>query len=121
VAKAKSVDEYISEAPKAMRPKLEAVRRAIRAAAPFAKESISYRMPYYSYRGRLAWFGLHKGHIGLYVRPPVVEDHKKELVGYVTTKSSVHFPTDRKVPVSLIRRLVKVRVEINKAESKDRG
>jgi len=114
--KAEDVESYIMDAPKEVQGKLREVRAAIREAAPGAKESISYSMPYYSYKGRLAWFGLHTGHIGLYLRPPIVEQHKKELKGYVTTKSAVHLPLDREIPASLITRLVRARVKINEAE-----
>ncbi len=113
--KPKTVDEYIAAAPREAQGKLKEVRAAIREAAPEARESISYRMPYYAYKGRLAWFGLHTSHIGLYLRPPVVEEHKSELAGYVTTKSAVHLPLDRKVPVALVKKLVKARVKKNDA------
>ncbi len=83
----KSVDAYISAAPKEVQPKLTKVRAAIREVAPAAAESISYRMPFYSYKGQLAWFGLQRAHIGLYLRPPVIEEHRGELAGYETTKS----------------------------------
>ncbi len=73
-------------------------------------------MPYYDYKGRLAWFGLAKAYIGLYLRPPVVEEHRNELAGYETTKSAVRFPLDEKVPVLLIKRLVKARMRKNEAE-----
>jgi len=73
-------------------------------------------MPYYDYKGRLAWFGLHSLHIGLYLRPPLIEEHKKELTGYVTTKSAVHLPLDKKIPVSLVKKLVKARMKMNDAE-----
>ena len=92
------MDDYISAAPMEVRDKLEEVRAAIREVAPAAVESISYQMPYYNYKGRLAWFGLHKGHIGLYLRPPTIEEHKKELAGYVTTKSAVHLLSTRRSP-----------------------
>jgi uncharacterized protein YdhG (YjbR/CyaY superfamily) len=55
---ARSVDEYISAAPREVQAKLREVRAAIREASPTAREGISYRMPYYDYKGRLAWFGL---------------------------------------------------------------
>ena len=113
---AKDVDDYISAAPKEVQNKLREVRAAIKEVAPTAIESISYRMPYYSYKGRLAWFGLHKAHIGLYVRPPVIEEHKNELVGYATTKSAVHLPLDRRIPVPLIKKLVKARMKKNEVE-----
>jgi len=111
------VDAYISAAPREAQEKLRAVRAAIVEVAPMASESISYRMPYYSYKGRLAWFGLQKTHIGLYLRPPVIEEHRKELAGYGTTKSAVHLPLDRKIPVSLVKKLVKARMKINEAEA----
>jgi uncharacterized protein YdhG (YjbR/CyaY superfamily) len=98
-----------------VRDKLEEVRAAIREVAPTAAESISYQMPYYDYKGRLAWFGLHTGHIGLYVRPPVIEEHKKDLAGYVTTKSAVHLPLDKKIPASLVKKLVKAGMKKNDA------
>ncbi|MDA4115378.1 MAG: DUF1801 domain-containing protein [Thaumarchaeota archaeon] len=98
------------------REKLEEVRAAIRQVAPTAVESISYQMPYYNYKGRLAWFGLHSRHIGLYLRPPTIEEHKKELAGYVTTKSAVHLPLDKKIQVSLVKKLVKARMKKNDAE-----
>jgi uncharacterized protein YdhG (YjbR/CyaY superfamily) len=111
------VDDYISAAPKETRAKLREVRKAIRETAPTAVESISYRMPYYSYKGRLAWFGLHKGHIGLYLRPPVIEEHKKELAGYGTTKSAVRFPLDHRIPVALVKTLVRARMKKNESEA----
>ena len=65
----------------------------------------------------MAWFGLFTNHIGLYVRPPVIQEHKKEFEGYVTTKSSVHLPLDRKIPVALVKKLVKARLDKNEAET----
>jgi len=112
----KDVDEYISAAPKEVQAKLREVRAAIKDVAPTASESISYKMPYYAYKGRLAWFGLQRAHIGLYFRPPIIEEHKKELASYVTTKSAIHLPLNKKIPVPLIRKLVKARMKKNEAE-----
>ena len=92
----KTVDGYIASAPKAVKDGLRELRAAIREAAPTAAESISYRMPYYSYKGRLAWFGISKSHIGLYLRPPVIAEHKAELASYETTKSAIHLPLGKK-------------------------
>jgi uncharacterized protein YdhG (YjbR/CyaY superfamily) len=111
----KSVDAYIAAAPKEVQRKLREVRAAIKEVAPDAAESISYRMPYYSYKGRLAWFGLQRAHIGLYLRPPVIEEHKSELMGYGTTKSAVHLPLDRRIPVQLVKKLVRARMKKNEA------
>ncbi|MDD1770756.1 MAG: DUF1801 domain-containing protein [Methanomassiliicoccales archaeon] len=116
-----SVDEHISAAPKEVQDKLREVRAAIMEAAPTARESISYRMPYYSYKGRLAWFGLFTKRIGLYLRPPLIEKHKQDLRGYITTKSAVHLPLDREMPIALIKKLVKARVKMNEDEASEKG
>ena len=66
-----TVDEYIASAPQEVQDQLKEIRSIIKAAAPEAKEGISYGTPYYSYEGRLAYFANAKEHIGLYVPPPI--------------------------------------------------
>ena len=116
--KPKSVDAYIEAAPKEVQSTLREVRAAIRDVAPLARESISYGMAYYEFKGRLAWFGWHPGHVGLYLRPPVIEEYSEDLRGFVTTKSAVHLPLAEKTPVRLIKKLVRARMRINEAEER---
>ena len=71
----KDVDEYIANAPKDVQSKLKQLRKIIKDSAPQAVERISYGMPYYGYKGRLAYFAYAKKHIGLYLTPPVIEEH----------------------------------------------
>jgi uncharacterized protein YdhG (YjbR/CyaY superfamily) len=118
--RSKEVDAYISASPKEARAKLRRFRKIISEVAPTAVERIGYQMPFYDYKGRLAWFGLHSTHIGLYLRPPVIEQHKKELAGYGQTKSAVHFLLDEEIPTSLVKKLVKARMKMNDAETGDR-
>lgn len=113
-----NVDDYIAAAPKEVQSKLIELRATIREVAPTAVERISYGMPYYDYKGRLAWFGLAKAHIGLYIRPPVIEEHRSELEGYETTKSTVRFPLDKKLPIALIKKLVKARMKKNEEDKR---
>jgi len=113
------VDAYIAAAPEEARPKLRQLRKLIRTIAPEAKESISYRMPYYDYYGRLVWFAAFKNYVGIFLRPPIIAEHKKELKGYVTTKSAVHFPMNKPLPTALIRKLVRARAAKNKAAAKN--
>ena len=115
----KEVDAYIARCPKKVQPKLREVRKVIRALVPDADEHISYSMPGYSYegydyKGMFAWFGLQSEHIGLYLRPPTIKNHKRELAGYKTTKSAVHLQFDKKIPAPLIRKLVKASLKIMK-------
>ena len=114
--KPQSVDAYIAAAPREVQSKLKELRAAIRKTAPNAAERISYGMPYYEYKGRLAYFAVFKKHIGLYVPTPVIEEHKSELQDYETARATVRFPLDKKLPVALIRKLVRARMKKNEAE-----
>ena len=111
--KVQSVNAYIAAAPEEVRAKLRAIRAAIKKAAPKAEEKISYGMPYYAYQGRLAYFAYAKQHIGLYAMPPVVQDHQKELKKYRTSTATIRFPLKEKLPVALIKKLVKAGVKNN--------
>ena len=117
-AKPKDVDEYIASAPTGVQCKLSELRAVIKKTAPDAVERISYGMPYYAYKGRLAYFSYWKTHIGLYLPTPVIDEHAGDLVNYETTKATVRFPLDNKLPVALIKKLVKARMKKNEAGKK---
>ena len=118
--KTSEVDEYIARCPKEAQGDLAKVRAAIRAAAPGATERTDYfQMPGYSYPGfdydgMFVWFSFKEPHIRLHVRPPVIQEHRKELAGYATTKAIVSFPKGKPVPVTLVKKLVRASVKAMK-------
>ena len=77
-----------------------------------------YSSPGYDYNGMFAWFSFKKPEIRLHVRPPVVQDHKKELAVYTTTKAIVGFPADEPVPTALVKKLVKTSIQAMKSRGK---
>ncbi|SRR5260221_10290035 len=109
----KDVDEYIASAPKETQEKLEELRAAIKEVAPNAEEKISYGMPYYHYKGRLVYFAAAKNHIGVYALFPDEVTLKNELKDYSTSKGTIRFPLSKKLPIPLIKKLVKVRMKKN--------
>jgi Uncharacterized conserved protein len=118
-----NVDEYIAKCPKEAHDKLKKIRAAIRGVAPDATERTDYfQIPGYSYEGydydgMFAWFSFKKPNVRLHVRPPVIEEHKKELVGCVTTKGIVTFPEDKEIPITLVKKLVKASIKVMKDKS----
>jgi uncharacterized protein YdhG (YjbR/CyaY superfamily) len=108
-----NVDDYIKAAPKEARSKLREIRKIIRSVAPRAEEKISYGMPHYSYKGRLAYFAAFKDHVSLFAMPRVVGEHESEVKKYRTGKSTLRFPFDQKLPASLIKELIKSAVRKN--------
>jgi uncharacterized protein YdhG (YjbR/CyaY superfamily) len=117
-----NVDTYIAKCPEDIQGKLRQIRAAIKEVAPGAAETTSYFQmpgyyyPGYDYNGMFAWFGLQKSHISLLLRPPTIQDFADELAGYSTTKAAVHLPLDKKVPVPLVKKLVKASLETMKAK-----
>lgn len=116
--KPRTVDEYIASAPKEVQGKLKQLRKVIKEIAPEAEEKLSYGMPYYGYKGRLAYFAYAKKHVGLYVMPPVIQDHKRELEDYETATATVRFPLDENLQIPLIKKLLKAGVQNNEAKQK---
>jgi len=116
----KDVDAYIANAPKETQAKLTELRSFIKALVPTAEEKISYAMPFYSYKGRLVYFAVAKKHIGLYIPPPIIEDHQEDLKAYGTTKSAVHLPLDKELPWPLIEKLIQARMRHNEGMQKNK-
>jgi uncharacterized protein YdhG (YjbR/CyaY superfamily) len=110
----KSVDEYIASQPETVRPVLEQVRRAIRAALPDATEVISYQIPAYKVPGGAAlYFAGWKEHYSLYpLGGAILEEFAKELAPYeFNNKGTLRLPLDKPVPAKLIGRLAKFRAK----------
>lgn len=116
----KNVEEYIANCPEEVRNKLRKIRSAIREVAPGATERTDYfQIPGYSYEGydydgMFVWFSYKKPYVRLHVRPPVIQNHKKELLGFRTTKAIVSFPLDKTISITLIKKLVKASLKVMK-------
>jgi uncharacterized protein YdhG (YjbR/CyaY superfamily) len=106
-----NVDEYLAGVPEPARSTLKKIRAAIRSAAPpEATEVISYRMPAFKHKEVLVWFAAFSDHCSLFPTAAVIEAFKNELKGFTTSKGTIHFPTDKPLPVALLKKMVKARV-----------
>jgi len=108
-----SIDEYIAVFPADVQDILQELRSVIKASAPDAIEVISYQMPAFKQNGILVYFAAFKKHIGFYPAPQGIEEFKDELSQYKGGKGSVQFPIDKPLPIELISRIVKFRVQEN--------
>ncbi len=108
-----NIDIYIAGFPSVVQEMLEQVRLTIRQAAPDAQEKIGYGIPTFTLHGNLVHFAGYKNHIGFYPGPMAIEKFERELSSYETSKGTIHFPLDAPLPLELIERIVKDRVEEN--------
>jgi uncharacterized protein YdhG (YjbR/CyaY superfamily) len=121
-----NTEKYIAKAPKVLQAKLRELRAAIHAAAPgatertdyFAWPGYSYDDGGYDYDGMFAWFSYKGTDARLHVRPPVIQNHKKELAKFVTTKAVVFFPADAPMPIALVKKLVKASIKVMKDKAR---
>jgi prevent-host-death family protein len=110
----KSIDEYLAGVPEPARTTLNTIRATIRSAVPpEAIEVISYRIPAFKYKGMLVWYGAFTNHCSLFPGPGIIEAFKEELKRYPIAKGTIQFPLDKPLPATLLKKIVKARVEAN--------
>jgi uncharacterized protein YdhG (YjbR/CyaY superfamily) len=106
-----SVEEYFSWFPPEIQSKLRQIQETLRAALPDAKEVISYHMSAFKTTEVLVYYAAAKNHLGYYPTNSGVEEFKKELAEYVTSKGAIQFPYDKELPLDLIAQIAQFRAE----------
>jgi uncharacterized protein YdhG (YjbR/CyaY superfamily) len=117
----RTVDEYIAGCAPEVQVILTKIRLTIKAAAPKAEETISYRIPAFKMNGILVYFAAFKKHIGLF--PPARGDNRlmRAVKPYAGPKGNLRFSLERPIPYALIRRIVKARVAATREKAESRG
>ena len=116
---ADEVDEYLRGVDEPKRSTLQALRRTILEIVPDADQVISYRVPAFRVSGKtVAGFAAFRDHLSyLPFSGSVLEQLPDQLEGYTMTKSALHFPVDRPLPKTLVKKLIAVRLgEIRQGE-----
>jgi len=116
-----SVEEYLAALPKERRAAMDQLRETIKAAAPEATELISYDMPAFKSHGGqfLVSYAAFKRHYSLFpASEAVIEALGEELTPYLSGKGTIRFPADAPIPVALVERIVKTRLQENAAHER---
>ena len=115
---AKNIDDYIAGFPEATQKSLNKIRATIQKVIPKAEETISYGIPTFKINGRyVIYFAGYKNHVSVYPAPRGNPGFKKELSVYKGGKGTVQFPLDKPLPLELITRIAKFRLQANKKEA----
>lgn len=118
-----TVDAYLEAAPSHRRADLDALRATIQAAAPEAEEGIAYLMPAYRSHGGqfVVSFGAYKTHTSLFpASERVVDACGDELTPYLSGKATIRFPSSGPIPLGLVTKIVKIRLDENREHAERR-
>ena len=112
---AKTVDEFVTEAPVEARAVLEQIRSVVKQAVPDVDETMGYGKPYYKYHGWMTGVTLYTKHLGVEMWDGLPDQDRKELeaLGHKTGSKNFQIHFDQAVPVELLTRLVKAQAKKN--------
>jgi uncharacterized protein YdhG (YjbR/CyaY superfamily) len=87
------------------------MRATILAAAPTGTEEvISYGIPAFRYKGVLVWIAAFADHCSFFPTAAVIEAFRSDLKSYTLSKGTIHFPLNKPLPATLVKKMVKLRV-----------
>jgi len=113
-----TIDKYIAMQPEAFQPTLHELRSIIRSLVPGATEYISYQVPCFKHHYMLVGIGVNKNFSSLYtMSPPLVKKLKDDLKGIKLSGATIHFPPGQPLPVALIEKIVKARMQENEIKA----
>jgi len=70
--------------------------------------------PTFVLNGNLVHFAAFNNHIGLYPTSSGIAAFKNELKKYDTAKGAIRFPIDKRLPLPLIKKIVRFRIKENR-------
>jgi uncharacterized protein YdhG (YjbR/CyaY superfamily) len=115
-----AVIAYIEAAPEPGRTRLQLLAAAVRAEACSASERIAYGLLTWHQGQNLLHLGVFAGHIGVYPGPAAIVAFATDLAAFKTSKGAIRVPHDMPLPLDLVRRITRWRVE-QIASSQSRG
>ena len=105
------VEAYFAAAPEASRARLLELAKLIRAELPDATERIAYAIPTWHLVENVVHIAGYERHVGMYPGAAAMVAFAEEFAGYTTSKGAVQFPHDRALPLDLVRRVVRWRLD----------
>ena len=106
------IDDYLAKVAEPKRATLQMLRQTIRDIVPDAEEVISYGMPAFRLNGKvIAGFAAFKNHLAYLPHSgSVLAELSDDLARYRSTAGSLHFPVDKPLPKTLVKKLLAARL-----------
>jgi uncharacterized protein YdhG (YjbR/CyaY superfamily) len=112
--KPETVSEYVAALPSSSKKEFNELRRTIKSVIPKgAEEVISYGIPAVKYHGIVVYYSAWKKHLSMYPANASMEAAIDGVSDYKVSKGTLQFPLDEKLPIGLIKKIVKFRLKQN--------
>ncbi len=108
------IGTYLATLPQPQRDTLTALWATLRELLPDAQECISYNMPCFKVEGKaVAGFDGFKGHCSYFPHSGNIVQNVSGIPAWCTaaSKGTLQFPVDRPLPKTLVRKLVRARLD----------
>jgi uncharacterized protein YdhG (YjbR/CyaY superfamily) len=108
-----TTEAYIADFPKDVQVLLKQMRTTIRKVVPKGVEAIKYGIPTFRlFERNIVHFGGFKDHVSFFPGAAGVAAFQKELTKYETSKGTIQFPLNKPLPLALIAKITKYRVQM---------
>ena len=107
------VDKFLAAVPEPQRSTLQELREMLKKILPDGEEKIHYGVPAIQLNGKsIAGYASAKMHCSYYPHSGALLDQlSDQLTKYDYSKGTLHFPVDKCLPITLVRKLVKARLQ----------
>jgi uncharacterized protein YdhG (YjbR/CyaY superfamily) len=103
--KAKTIEEYIQNAPELAQPRLRQLHGILKGVVPGATETIKWGYPVFEGKRILFSFSAHKAHINFMPTSSSLHPFLKELEEWTIGKDTIQLPYDKPLPEKLIGKI----------------
>jgi uncharacterized protein YdhG (YjbR/CyaY superfamily) len=115
------VESYIDSTQEPARTRLRALAEAIRAVAPDATERIAWGLATWHRGEHLIHLGAFKHHVGIYPGPAAIVAFADQLSAFKTSKGAIQVPHGARLPLALVRRITRWRLQQAAQEAANEG
>lgn len=107
------VDKFLAAVPEPQRSTLQELREMLKKILPDGEEKIHYGVPAIQLNGKsIAGYASAKKHCSYYPHSGALLDQlSDQLTKFNYSKGTLHFPVDKCLPITLVRKLVKARLQ----------